>query len=184
MTRFNVLKYDCLSTATTQMSDTCQVMSNLAQFNTVFLANVTNKPDLAPECTASSPPCHGIACSSTDGSHYNVDISPCVSPPTFHLEIQRSGSPATFRHTYAANNRVTTQFNRSAHFQVTMSYQVNLIVLEVRPGLLYVSSPGSTIFSMHAILLKDQLGSLEGDKTSKKLSYFQHFNHSYYILDL
>ena len=114
------------------MSDACKVMNNLAQYITVFLANVTNQPELAPECTVANPPCHSIACSSTDGSRYNVDISPCVAPPTFHLEIQRSGSAATFRHTYVANNRVTTQFNRSTHFQVTMSYEVNQIILEVR----------------------------------------------------
>ena len=131
LTQFSALQHNYLTTAPSQMSDTCQVMNNLAQFITVFLANITNRPDLAPECTVSSPPCHEIACSSTDGSHYNIDISPCISPPIFHLEIQRSGSPATFRHTYVANNRVTTQFNRSTHFQVTMSYEVNLIVLEV-----------------------------------------------------
>ena len=113
-------------------TDTCKVMNNLAQFITVFLANVTNTPALALECTVSDPPCHSIACSSIDGSHYNIGIYPCISPPTFHLEIQRSGSPTTFRHTYVANNRVTTQFNRSTHFQVTMSNEVNLIIVEVR----------------------------------------------------
>ena len=120
------------ATAPSQMSDTCKVMTNLAQFITVFLANVTNTPELAPECTVASPSCHSIACSSLDGSSYNIDISPCVTPPTLHLEVRPSGSPATFRHTYFANNRVTTQFNRSTHFQVTMSYEVDLITLQVR----------------------------------------------------
>ena len=126
------MQHYCFTTVPSPVTDTCKVMNNLAQFITVFLANVTNSPELATECTASDPPCHSIACSSINGSHYNIDISPCTFPPTFHLEIQRSGGSATFRRTYVANNRVTTQFNRSTHFQVTMSYEVNLIILEVR----------------------------------------------------
>ena len=126
--------HGCMCTVTTvpsQVTDTYKVMSNLAQFITVFIANVTNQPELTPECTVIEPPCHSIACSSTDGSHYNFDISPCASPPTFHLEVHRSDGVNTFERTYIANNRVTMQYNKNTHFQVTMSYDVNLIILEV-----------------------------------------------------
>lgn len=109
---------------------TCGVMNNVANFIAVFLANVTNQAALTPECTVTDPSCYSIECSSSDRSHYIVDIHPCTTPPTFQLALQR-GSKSTFRRTYFANNRVIERFDGNTWFQVTMSYEVDLLVLEV-----------------------------------------------------
>ena len=118
-----------LHTVPLETTDTCQVMSDIAQFITVFLANVTNQLELTPNCEVIESSCHSIKCSSTDGSRYNVDIFPCTTPPTFQLEVHHS--TAVFRHTFTANNRVIKQFNKNTRIQVTMSYEVNLVILEV-----------------------------------------------------
>ena len=125
------MHYHCtLITAQDGLSSTCAVMTNVADFITVFLANVTNQPELTPACTVTGSFCHHIECLSADGSQYTVGISPCASPPSLNLEIHRPQT-STFGRTYVANSRVIEQFSEHVQFQVTMSYEMDTILLEV-----------------------------------------------------
>lgn len=105
-------------------------MTSVAQYITVFLANITNQPELTPVCAVMGSLCHSIKCSSADGSIYNIDILPCTDPPKLQLEIHRPKFN-TFRQTYIANSRVTEHLDDNVRLQVTMSYEVNAILLEV-----------------------------------------------------
>lgn len=109
---------------------TCETMSYVAQFLTVFFANVTNQPETTPDCRTIEPNCNNITCTFQDRSYYNLDILPCVSPPVLHLEFHASNGTAIVKHTFNPGTQ-TERIDGSTQVKVSLGNAPDLVTLQV-----------------------------------------------------
>lgn len=109
---------------------TCETMSYVAQFLTVFFANVTNQIETTPDCRTIEPNCNNITCTFLDGSYYNLDILPCVSPPVLHLEFHGPNGTAIVKHTFNPGTQ-TERIDEYTQVKVSLGNAPDLVTLQV-----------------------------------------------------
>ena len=105
-------------------------MSYVAQFLTIFYANVTHEQESTPDCRTIEPDCNNITCTFPDGSYYNLDILPCVSPPVLHLEFHAPNGTAIAKHTFNPGTQ-TERIDENTQVKVTLGNAPDVITLEV-----------------------------------------------------
>ena len=85
-----------LSLPTEFLSPTCRVMSNVAQYMTVFMANLTTDAGSTLDCFADRHSlCNNITCAEpSTGQHFNYSFQACEGPISF--SISRGFSDGSF----------------------------------------------------------------------------------------
>ena len=109
---------------------TCETMSYVAQFLTVFFANVTNQIEATPDCRTIEPNCNNITCTFSDGSYYMLDILTCVSPPVLHLELHAPNGTAIIKHTFNPGTQ-TDRIDENTQVKVILGNAPDLVTLQV-----------------------------------------------------
>jgi hypothetical protein len=105
-------------------------MGYIAQFLTVFFANVTNQQETTPDCRTIEPACNNITCTYRDGSYYKLDILPCVSPPVLHLEYHAPNETSIVKHTFNPGTQ-TERIDENTQVKVILGNAPDLVTLEV-----------------------------------------------------
>ena len=132
--------------------NTCETMGYIAQFLTVFFANVTNQREATPDCRTIEPNCNNITCTFIDNSYYNLDILPCVSPPVLHLEFHAPNGTAIVKHTFNPGTQ-TERIDEDTQVKVSLGHAPDLITLQVSVHKCTLQTVSTTEMRILALLL-------------------------------
>lgn len=123
------------------------VMDEVAQHLTVFLGNLTHKPEDTPECRALRQSlCNTLYCTLPENSgHYNITFLPCSNPSgvTSYSIDYRNNSMTN--NTFTLYNSAMVAINQAANMTVTLDHlDSNTVGFEVSES--HISPGGFTLF--------------------------------------
>ena len=108
------------------LSPTCRVMSNVAQYMTVFMANLTTDAGSTLDCFADRHSlCNNIACAEpSTGQHFNYSFQACESPTSFSTS-----------HGFSDGSLVKGSYNKSQQILLFGKYEAHLTLNSLSEGL-------------------------------------------------
>ena len=117
------------------VTPTCKVMTNIAQYITVSLANLTNSADSTPDCNVDRKSlCNNITCVLPTEERYSFNFLPCQEPMAVNIVQDFVGGESVSDEVFVESK----MFNLGAvSTQLTLNHlRNNTVQFQVRKGIL------------------------------------------------